>query len=102
MNEIYKNLKEFLNTYFHQDWVLDANSSLDVVHLYLSEWPQEEALLAFQELEHMLGSREVHNLDGALKGVDIYFIPSSEGYSSLYQWLCEVRSVMKIELEVDK
>lgn len=48
---MYKNLEEFLGSYFHQDWMEDASSSMGIVEKYLSEWPLDEASAALQELQ---------------------------------------------------
>lgn len=100
MTSQYENLAEFIGSYFHQDWTNDASSSLDVVKIYLSEWPRKEALLAFQELVLLLSTEGETELQKAIEGMGCYFSPAAEGYASFTDWMRHVEQAMRQSLGV--
>jgi len=99
MTSHYENLAEFIGSYFHQDWTSDADSSLDVVRVYLLEWPRKEALLAFQELVLLLGTTDETTLQEAVESMGCYFSPAAEGYASFTDWMQQVEHVMRQSFE---
>jgi hypothetical protein len=95
MKSEYANLREFLGAYFHQDWTLDSDSSMDVARFYLSEWPREEAILAMKEIELLLSSRSEEDVDRLVESMGCYFVPSAEGYKSFADWLRSIEMLMR-------
>ena len=95
MNEIYKNLEEFLGSYFHQDWMEDASSSMGIVKKYLSEWPLDEAKAALQELHSLQSTQNNGNLQSIVAQMGCYFNPASEGYESFSEWINAVEEEMR-------
>ena len=87
MSEMYKNLEEFLSSYFHQDWMEDASSSMGIVEKYLSEWPSNEARAALQELHSLLSIQNDGDVQSIVTKMGCYFNPSSEGYESFAEWM---------------
>ena len=97
----HENLAEFLGSYFHQDWTSDADTSLGVVRAYLSEWPREEALLAFRELVFLLSESGDAELQRAVESMGCYFSPAAEGYASFTEWMQRVEEIMRQSLGVE-
>lgn len=91
----YPNLAEFLGSYFHQDWALDAASSGDVTKSYATEWPRTEALATLQEIELLLRSQSENSVSQAVRGMGCYFVPASEGFQSFSSWLRSVEMNLK-------
>ena len=87
MSEMYKNLEEFLGSYFHQDWMEDASSSMGIVEKYLSEWPSDGARAALQELHSLLSIQNDGDVQSIVTKMGCYFNPSSEGYESFAEWM---------------
>ena len=95
MTETYKNFEEFLGSYFHQDWMSDASSSMGIVANYLSEWPADEANAALQEIGSLLTVQDEEKLRSAVIKMGCYFEPSSEGYASFTDWMKAVEKEMR-------
>lgn len=94
MTSSYANLAEFLATYFHQDWTSDADSSMEIAQIYLSEWPRQEVSLAMQEIALLLTESE-DEVVRIIDGMGCYFVPASEGYDSAAAWLRSVEALMR-------
>lgn len=95
MNETYKNLDEFFGSYFHQDWMADAPSSMGIVAKYLSEWPADEAKAALRELGSLLAIHDEKEMSNAVTKMGCYFEPTSEGYPSVTDWMKAVEKEMR-------
>jgi hypothetical protein len=95
MSEMYTNLEEFLGSYFHQDWMEDASSSMGIVEKYLSEWPLDEAKTALQELQSLLSIQNNGDLQSIVTKMGCYFNPASEGYESFSEWMNAVEKEMR-------
>ncbi|MBX3664755.1 MAG: hypothetical protein KF834_03625 [Burkholderiales bacterium] len=94
MTKIYKNLEEFLGSYFHQDWTSDAPSSMQIVANYLAEWPIAEANAALQEITSLLSIEKEDELRKKVIQMGCYFEPSSEGYASFTDWMKAIEKEM--------
>lgn len=99
MTEKYQNLEEFLGSYFHQDWMSDAPSSIGIVTKYLSEWPAGEAKVALRELGSLLTTHDEEVVRGVVIKMGCYFEPSSEGYASFTDWMRAVEREMRRVLD---
>jgi CdiI immunity protein len=94
MNTTYPNLDEFLGAYFHQDWTVDEPTADGIVEKYLSEWPKEEALLALNELDRLLGQSDNEIwLRGILDEMGCYYNPAGDSLTCA-GWLGHVREKM--------
>nr|WP_298128930.1 contact-dependent growth inhibition system immunity protein [uncultured Pseudoxanthomonas sp.] len=100
MTSNYTNLAEFLGAYFHQDWTSDADSSMEVAQIYLSEWPRQESNLAMREIACLLNDRSEEEIARIIEGMGCYFVPASEGYASTTDWLRSVEALMRQTLAV--
>ena len=95
MTETYINLEEFLGSYFHQDWMSDAPSSMEIVAKYLSEWPTDDAKTALRELGSLLAVQNEKELRSAVTSMGCYFEPSSEEYASFTEWMKAIEKEMR-------
>ncbi len=88
MNNQFPNLTQFFSSYFHQDWMLEADTSSEVVENYRnSESPEsvEAALAELNKLREMpIAPADLETF--ILDELGCYYDPSSEN-QTVTEWL---------------
>ncbi|MEG4322538.1 MULTISPECIES: contact-dependent growth inhibition system immunity protein [unclassified Microcoleus] len=92
MIDQFPHLTQFLSSYFHQDWPLEADTPSEVVNNYLSSEPPESIEATSQELSRLLempiapADLETFLLDE----LGCYYDPQSDN-QTVREWLQSVQ-----------
>lgn len=88
-------LKQFFSSYFHQDWMYDAETAKEVVLEYKkTATPDEAKRLGESIMSYLAQFEDVRTLETRLEAeLGCYYMPSAHGMPA-YAWLTEVAGIL--------
>jgi hypothetical protein len=93
MADRYFRLKQFLGSYFHQDWVLEAQNADEVLHRYAKQESEDMRLAIVSEIAELLQAND-QVLRDTIQDSGFCYDPSVEGMS-VRQWLGKTLEVLR-------